>query len=124
MMGHFELLLRYTLGIQLIFWGLNGFFHWRQIPPSAKVIDNFTTACTDIRFIMPIVKIFEVVFGVFLLANFAVPLALVLLAPIIFVVTGLHALFSKKSWKVLVPISLPFAVLVILHYEAWRKLLN
>lgn len=124
MIEHIELLLRCILGIQLTFWGLNGFFHWKQIPPSSKVIDNFTAACIESRFIMPIVKVFEIVFGIFLLANFAVPLALVMLSPIIFVITGLQALYNKKSWEVLVPISLPFAALLVLHYEAWLKLLN
>lgn len=124
MIEFFEIFLRCILGIQLTFWGLNGFFHWKPIPPSSKAIDNFTAACVESRFIMPAVKAFEIVFGIFLLANFAVPLALAMLSPIIFVITGLHALYSKKSWEVLIPISLPFVVLVILHHEAWLKLLN
>jgi uncharacterized membrane protein YphA (DoxX/SURF4 family) len=124
MIGHSELTLRWILGLQLIFWGLNGFFHWKPIPPSAKVIDDFTAACMESRFIMPVVKVFEILFGIFLLANYAVPLALALLSPIVFVITGLHALHNKKFWEVLVPISLPFIILVALHYEAWLNLLD
>jgi uncharacterized membrane protein YphA (DoxX/SURF4 family) len=123
MIEHIELALRWILGLQLTFWGLNGFFHWRPIPPSAKAIDNFTITCIESRFIMPTVKTFEIVFGIFLLMGFAIPLALMMLSPIIFVITGLHSLHNKKSWEVLVPITLPFIALAILQYEAWLKLL-
>jgi hypothetical protein len=58
--------LRIILGFQLMFWGLNGFFNWVKIPPSGPVIENFVSACIQTKFIMPTVKIFEIVFGFFL----------------------------------------------------------
>lgn len=122
MIDHIELLLRWILGGQLTFWGLNGFFHWRQIPPSPAAIDSFVAACIESRFIMPTVKVFEIVFGLFLILNFSVPLALIMLAPIVFVVTGLHLLHNKKSWQVLLPISLPFLILLGLHWERFLVL--
>lgn len=117
-----DLVFRWILGVQLLFWGLNGFFHWRQVPPSPPSMDRFVSACFESRFIMETVKIFEIIFGIFLLVNFATPLALVMLAPIIFVISGLHLLHNKRAWEVLLPISLPFFVLVGLHYEAWLRL--
>jgi len=123
MIENLELLLRWLLGVQLTFWGLNGFFHWRPVPPSPPVIDRFVTACFESRFIMATVKIFEIVFGLFLILNFATPMALAMLAPIIFVITGLHLIHNKRSWEVLLPISLPFLILIGLHYEAWLKLI-
>lgn len=123
MIEYIELVLRWALGFQLAFWGLNGFFHWKQIPPSSPAIDKFTAACFESRFIMPTVKIFEIVFGLLLLLDKATPLALVMLAPIVFVITGLHILYNKKWWEVLIPLSLPFALLVSMHYEAWLKLI-
>ena len=124
MTDHIDLVLRWILGGQLIFWGLNGFFHWRPVPPSPPALDRFVTACFETRFIMPTVKIFEIVFGLFLVLNFATPLALVMLAPIVFVITGLHLLLNtKKAWEVVLPITVPFFVLVGLHYDAWLRLL-
>lgn len=123
MTDQIEMVLRWIFGLQMVFWGLNGFFQWKQVPPSAAAIDSFTAACIQSGFIMPIVKIFEIVFGALLLANIASPLALVMLAPIIFVITALHLLYNKKSWEVLVPISLPFWILVGFHHETWRNLI-
>lgn len=123
MTNYFELALRWIVGLQMIFWGLNGFFHWKQIPPSAPAIDNFTQACFESRFIMPTVKVFEIIFGAFLLINLATPLALALLSPIVFVITGLHLLHNKKGWEVLLPLSVPFMILVSVHYESWLKLI-
>ena len=123
MVDYIELILRWIFGLQMVFWGLNGFFRWKQVPPSAAAIDHFTAACLQSGFIMPTVKIFEVVFGTLLLANTATPLSLVMLAPIIFVITALHMLYNKRSWEVLVPIALPFWGLVGLHHESWRTLI-
>jgi len=123
MMDYFELALRWILGMQLTFWGLNGFFQWKQIPPSPAAIDKFVVACIESRIIMPTVKIFEIIFGIFLLANFAVPLALVMLAPIVFVISALHVFYNKKAWEVVVPLTLPFGMLLAFHYETWLRLI-
>lgn len=117
-----EFILRWVIGVQLTFWGLNGFFHWKPIPPSAEAINNFTEACIKSKFIMPTVKVFEIVFGIFLMTGFCTLLSLAALAPIIFVISGLHLCHNKKSWQVIVPITLPFLTLVVLAYEKWKNL--
>jgi len=108
-----ELIFRWILGGQLLFWGLNSVFHWIAIPPSNKVIEQFTEACFKTKFIMPTVKALEIVGGLLLLSGFYTHLALLALAPLIFVITGLHLFHNKRSWEVLVPISLPYVVLLI-----------
>lgn len=123
-MNYLELALRWILGLQLIFWGLNGFFNWLKLPPAPPVIEGFITACIESRFIMPTVKVFEIIFGLILLSGEGTPFGLIMLAPIIFVITGLHLIHNKKAWEVLLPISLPFILLIVLHYEAWLKLLT
>jgi uncharacterized membrane protein YphA (DoxX/SURF4 family) len=108
-----EVIFRWILGLQLVFWGLNSIFHWRPIPPSSAAINDFTEACIKTKFIMPTVKLIEIAGGLLLLAGFHIDIALTALAPLIFVITGLHVLFNKKSWEVLIPITLPYLVLMI-----------
>lgn len=121
---YFEVALRVLLGFQLVFWGLNGFFHWIKIPPSGPVIDGFVEACYRTKFIMPTVKLLEIIFGFFLLIGFLVPASLLGLAPIVFVITGLHLLHNPKPWGVLLPFCGPYAILLIIHSLTWLRLFH
>lgn len=122
MIEYFELAVRWIFAGQMLFWGLNGFFHFLALPPSDPVINRFTESCIETRFIMPTVKILEVVGGFFLLLNIAVPLVLVLFAPVVFVITGLHLIHNKKPWGLLASITLPFLLLLFFHHEALLRI--
>ena len=112
-----EFLLRITLGLQLVFWGLNGFFQWIQFKNQPTVINNFVGACIDTRFIMPLVKILEVATGSLLVFNILPRLCLLLLAPLITVILGLHLWHNfKKSYEVIVPLGVPFLFLCYYHF--------
>ncbi|WP_413585580.1 hypothetical protein [Bdellovibrio sp. HCB274] len=109
---------RIIFGLQMVFWGLNGFLHWVKIPPSPPNIENFVNACIETRFIMPATKIAEILLGALLIAGFAVPLTILLIAPIVFVITLLHLIHNPKPWGVVIPISLPYAIIVGFHLPA------
>lgn len=110
-----EIASRWILGLQLIFWGLNGFFNWKQIPPSDPRIERFVQACIEIRFLMPTVKCLEIIFGVILLTGYGTVLALVGIAPILFVICGLHILFNKHSGRVVMPLALPYLIALMMN---------
>lgn len=73
--------IRLLLGLMLVVFGLNGFLNFipQPAPPEAGVAYFAALMSAGV---MPLVKALEVIVGVLLLANFFVPLALVLLAPI------------------------------------------
>ena len=106
----------------MLFWGLNGFFHWVPIPPQGAIITKFVDACIETKFIMPVVKLMEIFLGLFLLIGFMVPASLVLLAPLIFIITGLHVFHNPKPWMVLGTCSLPFLILLTIHSPIWLRL--
>ncbi|WP_413558935.1 DoxX family membrane protein [Bdellovibrio sp. HCB209] len=110
-----EVVCRIAFGLQMAFWGLNGFFHWLKIPPSPPVIEKFVDACMETKFIMPTVKTLEILAGLSLVLGLAVPLNVMLMAPIVFVITLLHLLHNPKPWGVVIPITLPFAVIIGFH---------
>jgi hypothetical protein len=72
---------------------------------------------------MPTVKIFEIGFGALLLTGSYTLLSLLALAPIIFVISGLHLFHSKKAWQVIGPLTLPFLALITLHGKDVQNLL-
>ncbi|MBO9666014.1 MAG: hypothetical protein J7501_04315 [Bdellovibrio sp.] len=116
-MEYVETACRWIFALQMIFWGLNGFFHWLPIPPASPVITRFVDACIETKFIMPTVKTVEVLFGILLLVKIAVPLSLFFFAPIVFVITLLHLMHNPKPWPVIMPITLPFAVVLGFHAQ-------
>lgn len=124
MSEYFEIAVRWAFAMQMVFWGLNGFFQWIKIPPASPVIDQFVTACIETKFIMPAVKLIEIVFGSFLIINFAVPLSLVAFAPLLFVITGLHLFHNTKPWGVLFFYTLPYCLLVTLHSGSLLRLVH
>ncbi|MGE9745635.1 hypothetical protein [Bdellovibrio bacteriovorus] len=124
MIEYIEIVCRWIFGLQMFFWGLNGFFHWVKIPPSDPKIDAFVNACMETRFIMPTVKLMEIIGGAVLLLNFAVPATLVVFAPLIFVISGLHILHNPKPWGVLVTTTVPYLLLVFFHNTSLLRLVH
>lgn len=122
MLSHIETSLRILFSVQMLFWGLNGFFHWITPPPSSATIDHFTEACLRTKFLMPIVKSIEVICGFLMLVNLSVPLCLIFFAPIVMVISLLHLIHNPKSYSVLLPITLPFLVVLFFHIEAFYVL--
>jgi len=123
-MDYLELSCRWIFGLQMVFWGLNGIFHWVTIPPASPKFQTFVDSCVDVAFIMPIVKTIEILFGFFLVLNFVVPLSLAVFAPIMFVIAGLHILHNPKPWAVLITILLPYLVLVFAHRDTLLRLVH
>ncbi len=63
------------------------------------------------KFIMPSVKLIEIIFGLFLLSGFAIPSVLRCFAPVMFVVTGLHVFHNPKPWMTLALFTVPYCIL-------------
>lgn len=120
----FELVLRVVFALQMIFWGLNGFFNWFTIPAPSPIFERFVEACIEVRFLMPFVKVLEILLGISLLLNFSSSLCLALFAPLMFVITGLHAFHNPRPWGVLIPLVLPYAVLWFFHGVTFLRLLQ
>jgi uncharacterized membrane protein YphA (DoxX/SURF4 family) len=118
-----EILLRWFFGLQMVFWGLNGFFHWKPIPRSEDFITRFSDLCLESRFLLPTVKVFEIFFGALLLSGSGILVSLIFLGPIVFVITGLHLFHNPKAWQVLLPITVPFLLIVILNWRSIQTLL-
>ncbi|AHI07154.1 hypothetical protein BDW_13270 [Bdellovibrio bacteriovorus W] len=124
MIQYIEIVCQYGLGIQLLYWGLNGFFQWKAPPPSDPRIDAFVAACAQTGFIMFTVKVLEILIGLALLFNIATALALVALAPLIFVISGLHLKYNPRPWGVLGLYTIPFLIVCYLHFEQLLRLVH
>src|SRR6202023_4322525 len=100
-----SLIARFLLGLIFLVFGLNGFLHFIPMPPPTGVAGTFFGAIFASHYWVVIFGV-QILGGLLLLANRFVPLALVLLGPVIVNIFFFHALMA--------PAGLPLALVVVL----------
>jgi putative oxidoreductase len=96
---------RLLLGLIFVVFGLNGFLHFIPMPPPTGVAGQFFDAIFASRYWVVIFGV-QLIGGLLLLLNRFVPLALVLLGPVIVNIFFFHALMA--------PAGLPLAIVVVI----------
>jgi putative oxidoreductase len=104
---------RLLVGLTFLVFGLNGFIHFMAPPQVPATAGMFLGALGAARYVFPLLCSVELLAGMLLLSNRFVPLALVLLAPLVVNIAAFHL--------VLAPVSAP-GLLVLLGelYLAWE----
>ena len=93
------LLSRVLLGLLFLVFGLNGFLHFIPMAPPAGLAGQYMGALFLSHYLLA-VFLLEIVGGVLLLANRFVPLALVLLGPVVVNIVLFHALMAPEGLPV------------------------
>lgn len=110
-----------------LFWlvfGLNGFFHFFAIPAPSGEAATFMQALVDTGYVMPIVYGTQIIAGIMLLTRRFVPLALLILGPIVMNIM-LYDLFLNSSGLVIGCIlSAFYAILFFNDRQKFLPLLN
>ncbi len=88
---------RYLLGLMFLIFGLNGFFHFiPQPPPKSELALQYFTVLSASHYMVP-VFLLQVAGGLLLLANRYIPLALLLLAPVLVNILMFHVLMAPEG---------------------------
>lgn len=90
------LIARYLLGFMFTVFGLNGFLHFIPQPPPTGMALQYLSALSASHIMVP-VFLLQTVSGVLLLLNRFVPIALVLLGPVIVNILLYHALMAPEG---------------------------
>ena len=100
------------LALQFIVFGLNGFFHFIQVPEYHPFIKILVESGY-----LYMVKAIEIAGAIILLLPKRRFLGLVILTPIIVNITAYHALLDHRNAAILVPLLAPFLMLVFFYRD-------
>ena len=114
-MNYIRLGIRLSLGLVFFVFGLNKFLHFAVIPPFDGVAATYVAALHKTGYFFPLLGSTELVSGALLLLGIYVPLALILLAPVIVNIFLFHVFLA--------PLGSPVAVALVLMelYLAWMN---
>lgn len=88
---------RIIFGLLWIIFGLNFFFHFLPQPPPPEAGLKYLGGLMAAPYFFPLLKVTEIVVGVMLLANIAVPLALVVISPIVIQILLYHTILDPSG---------------------------
>ncbi len=117
-MSKAPLVARILLGLVFFVFGLNGFLHFLTMPPMPEEAGALMGALGATGYFFPVLKIVETVSGALLLSGMFVPLALILLAPVIVQIFLFHAVLAPGG------IGLPIVLVILeayLGFVAYRS---
>jgi hypothetical protein len=104
---------RIALGLAFFTFGLNGFVGFMPNPPHTGEAGAFLGALAATGYMFPLIKGTETIAGAMLLGNRFVPLALVLLAPVLVNIVAFHAALEPAT------LGLPLALVALELFVAW-----
>lgn len=122
----FTIILRFFLGLGLLFFGLSKLIHFDFMPTPIYSGDAaiFIDSLSNTSNILKVVGIFEILIGLLLLANKWVPFALILLAPITLNIVMFHmALDTPGLVRAIIILALN-VILIYKHWNAYRPLFH
>ena len=115
---------RILLGLVFFVFGLNGFFHFLEMPPLAERPGAFMGALAATGYMFPLIKATEVVAGLMLLAGRFVPLALLLLAPVVVNILAFHLVFTPADAGMSIVLTLLMVYLGWAYRDSFRGVLD
>jgi uncharacterized membrane protein YphA (DoxX/SURF4 family) len=111
------LIARYLLGLAFLVFGLNGFLHFipaQPLPPGPA--GQFAGALITSHYFL-VVSAFQLAGGALLLVNRYVPLALVLLGPVIVNIFFFHLLMDRSGLPLAIVVVILWGILFLRHRQ-------
>jgi uncharacterized membrane protein YphA (DoxX/SURF4 family) len=115
---------RILMGVMFVVFGSNGFLHFIPMPPPpSDAAGKFFTVMSQSHYLVPVFLI-QVVAGVLFLINRFVPLALTLIAPVIFNILVYHATMDPAGIVPGVVAAILWGVVFARHRQAFAGILR
>ena len=115
------LISRILLGLVFVVFGLNGFLNFIKGPLPSGVAGQFLGALMQSHFVL-VISAVELVGGALLLANRYVPLALVLLGPVIVNIFFYHLLMDRSGLIIAIVVIILWGLIALRHRQYFSGL--
>jgi uncharacterized membrane protein YphA (DoxX/SURF4 family) len=113
---------RLLFGLGFFIFGLNGFLQFMANPPMTPEAGALLGAFAKTGYFFPMIKVIEIVVGLMLLTNLFVPLALVLISPILVGITTIHLFLNPAGLPMMIILHLLHGFLVFGYKNYYRGL--
>jgi putative oxidoreductase len=107
-----SLISRLLLGVIFVVFGLNGFLHFIKAPMPEGIAGQFAGALFGTKYYVVIFGV-QLISGLLFLANRFVPLALVLIGPVIVNILCFHGLLGAPGLPMAIVVALLWVILAI-----------
>lgn len=121
-MNKVKMIARYLFGALWIIFSLNFFFHFLPQPPPPDIAMKFLGGLMANPVFFPFMKTIELIGGILLVANIAVPLSLVLLAPITVNIVLFHGMLAPQGLPVALLMLVIHLFLGFAYFDSFRPL--
>jgi putative oxidoreductase len=118
------IILRSLMGLLFVFASVTFLFKLITPPPMTGAMKVFTDGMEASVYMMPVVKVIELICGLAFLSGRFVPLATVVIAPIIVNIVLVHAYLAPEGLGPAVFLVVANGFLAYYHREAYRPLLS
>ena len=118
------IIVRTLMGLLFLFASITYLFKLITPPPLTGAMKVFNDGLEAARYLMPTVKVIELICGLAFITGRFVPLATVLIAPIIVNILFVHVLLEPQGIPVAVFLVCANAFLAYYHREAYKPLLK
>jgi putative oxidoreductase len=115
------LIARILLGLVFVIFGLNGFLNFIKGPLPSGVAGQFLGALMQSHFVF-VISAVELAGGALLLANRYVPLALVLLGPVIVNIFFYHLLMDRSGLIIAIVVIILWGLIALRHRQYFSGL--
>ena len=126
-MKNVTLVLRILLGIGMVFFGLNKFFHWFDPTggtPPPEAMQSWFGGMAATVYLIPLVAVVEIVTGLCFLINKFVPLALIILLPVMLNAFLVHAFMDPGNVAGAAVFLFLTIFLMFQHKSSYKELLK
>ncbi len=113
---------RVLLGLIFLVFGLNGFLHFIPMPPPTGTAGEFMFGLMKAPYMFPAISFIELFGGILLLSGSLVPLALLVLFPIILNIFFFHLVLSPANLGMAVFILAANILLAIYYWPVYKPI--